>query len=81
MLSKKIAKDIFWGCIIVILLYLITVLNLFKITKRLDFNIFRSEGIVVYVILSIVILVVAIAVKIIQKRLSQKYGENSDSHQ
>ena len=71
--SKRISRFIFGFCAFVIFIYIMAVLNLGKITKKLEWNIFKSEGLKELIVISSIVLIVFFVVGIVSRRSSGKF--------
>jgi hypothetical protein len=69
----KILKHVLDVILILIFLYIILLINLFKATKKIEWNIFKSEALSYFLILSFVVIAIYIPVQFFWKK-AKKYS-------
>ena len=75
---KKTLRWLLSAFFLLVFCYLVTVLNLFKATKKIDFNIFKSPALKEFLVFAIVVLPLFFVLNFMRKRFFSKNDNFQD---
>ena len=76
--NSKFIKNTILTIVFLAFLYIMTVLNLYKSTKRIDFNIFNSEALPELTIFFIIVVPIIVLAQYLKKGDSDSSSQNED---